>query len=181
MLEIFQRGAKKQVPAAPQRRVRVLGVDEISLRAGHKQYALMLSDLGRQCVIDVLPDRKKDTFEAWLDSLSAGERQARKVVSMDMWEPYRSAVRAKLPQAQIVADRFHIMKHLNHQLDVVRRALHEEGRQPAGSSLEGQTVDLTQEAQRVDGRGGRTIAADLGSIGRTAGYLPAPRGVSPHW
>jgi transposase len=122
VLDIFKRRAK-QALRQPRRRVHRLGVDEISLRKGHKQYALVLSDLERRVVIAVLPDRLKDTLEKWLDSLTEKERRAIQVVSMDMWKPYRQAVRSKLPHAQIVADRFHVMKQLNHQLDLLRRAL----------------------------------------------------------
>ena len=137
VLEIFKRQAKKRVMAPPQYRVWALGVDEISLRKGHKQYALVLSDLGRRCVIDVLPNRQKDTFETWLDNLSEAERKAIKVVSMDMWRPYRSAVKAKLCHAQIVADRFHVMKQLNHQINLLRRALQRKAEEPLAEALKG--------------------------------------------
>ena len=86
----------------------------------------MLSDLERRCVIAVLPNRLKVTFENWLDNLSKAEKKAIKVVSMDMWEPYRQAVRNKLGHAEIVADRFHVMKNLNHQLNLIRRKLQRE-------------------------------------------------------
>jgi transposase len=122
--DIFKKWAKEQTRhQSDRRRVRVLGVDEISVRKGHRQYALVLSDLERRCVIDVLPNRKRDTFEAWLDNLSEEEHKAIRVVSMDMWKPYRLAVQTKLSHAQIVADRFHVMKQLNHQVDLMRRAL----------------------------------------------------------
>jgi transposase len=128
--DIFKTWAKKQTGHQSDRReVRVLGVDEISVRKGHKQYALVLSDLERRCVIDVLPNRKRDTFETWLDNLSEAQRQAIKVVSMDMWAPYRLAVQTKLPHAQIVADRFHVMKQLHHQVDLMRRALQKKAQQ----------------------------------------------------
>lgn len=136
VLDIFKKKAKEQIRCQTDRPwVRVLGVDEISLRKGHKQYALVLSDLERRWVIEVLPNRQKDTFEKWLDSLSEEERKAIKVVSMDMWEPYRRAVRAKLPQAQIVADRFHVMKQLNHQVELLRRALQRAARKKGDEAL----------------------------------------------
>ncbi len=121
--EIFKRQAPRALRATPWQTVRVLGVDEISLRKGHKQYALVLSDLERHRVIAVLPDRRKATFEAWLLQLSFEEQRAIKTVSMDMWEPYRQAVQRCLPQAEIVADRFYVMKQLNHKLDLLRRSL----------------------------------------------------------
>lgn len=125
VLGIFKKWAKRTVQQTEQRPVRVLGIDEIHL--GHKEYALVLSDIDRHRVIAVLPNRLKATLEQWLDELSEKERRAIKVVSMDMWEPYRQAVRNKLPWASIVADRFHVIKQLNHQLDLLRRNLRKNG------------------------------------------------------
>jgi transposase len=118
-----------------QRPVIVLGVDEISLHKGHKQYALVLSDLDRRQVIAVLPNRRKETFVKWLAGLPGEERRAIKVVSMDMWEAYRRAVHETLPHAQIVADRFHVMKHLNHQLDLIRRSMQRKAKKAGDETL----------------------------------------------
>src|SRR3989304_6768157 len=110
---IFQRGAKRAEKQQAYRLVRCLGVDEISLRKGHQQFAMVLSDLERHCVIAILPERTQKAFETWLDGLSEAERQAIRLVAMDMWGPYRGVVRSKLPHTQIVADRFHVTKQLN--------------------------------------------------------------------
>ena len=123
MKTIFQRWAKRAEQQQPQRQVRCLGVDEISLRKGHKQFALASSDLERHCVIAVLAERSQEALEQWLDSLSAAARQASRVVAMDLWGPYRGVVTAKLPQAEIVADRFHVTKHLNDAIAKIRRNL----------------------------------------------------------
>lgn len=121
---IFQRWAKRAEQQQPPRRpVRCLGVDEISLRKGHKHFALVLSDLERHCVIAVLAERSQEAFAQWLDRLSASERHAIRVVAMDMWGPYRGVVKAKLPHAEIVADRFHVTKHLNEAIAKIRRTL----------------------------------------------------------
>jgi len=123
VLDIFKKKAKEDIRKANRPFVRILGVDEISVRKGHKNYALVLSDLERRCVLDVLDNRLQATFEAWLDGLSKEERSAIKVVSMDMWNAYRYAVKKKLPKALIVADRFHVVKQLNHQLNLLRRKM----------------------------------------------------------
>ena len=82
--EQFQRNAK-QFP-------QILGVDEISNKKGHKQYLLVISDLQRNCVIEVLSDRLKNTLVKWLYTLPAWIRKEIKVVSMDLWKPYRLAI-----------------------------------------------------------------------------------------
>ncbi len=135
--DIFKKKAKEGIRQSRCSGVRVLGIDEISLRKGHKQYALVLSDLERRAVIDVLSNRQKDTFEKWLEDLREEERRAIKVVSMDMWKPYRQAVRKKLSHAQIVADRFHVMKQLNHQIDLLRRALQKKADDALYQALKG--------------------------------------------
>ncbi len=135
VLDIFKRQAKRAARQVDDRRVRILGVDEISLRKGHKQYALVLSDLERRRVIAVLPNRLKKTFEEWLEGLTEEERRAIKVVSMDMWEAYRQAVRKKLSHAKIVADRFHVMKQLNHQIDLMRRSIQRKAKKEGHEAL----------------------------------------------
>lgn len=120
---IFKRWAQKVTQAQRREVVRVLGIDEISLKKRHKQFALVLSDLERRCVIAVLPGREKARLEKWLMALSKAERKAIQVVSIDMWTPYRVAVRTCLSHADIVADRFHVMKQLNERLTQLRRAV----------------------------------------------------------
>ncbi len=137
VLDIFKKKAKEKQRGVEQGLVRLLGVDEISVRKGHKNYALVLTDLERRCVLEVFDNRLQETFERWLDGLSTQQRRAIKVVSMDMWNPYRYAVRRKLPKAKIVADRFHVVKQLNHQLNLLRRKLQREADEELAEILKG--------------------------------------------
>ena len=118
---IFYRQAEARVSQASCQPVRRLGVDEISLKKGHQQFMLILSDLDRHCVIATLEDRQMERLEAWFEGLSETERQAIVEVSMDMWSPYRSAVERHLLQAEIVADRFHVAQNLNRAVTKARR------------------------------------------------------------
>ena len=40
---------------------------------------------------------------------------------MDMWKPFRNSTRSHAPQAAILFDRFHVLRHLNDGLDKVRK------------------------------------------------------------
>src|SRR5215469_2888945 len=53
-----------------------------------------------------------------------GPRRCRtlRVVCMDMWAPYANLVREYATHAQILFDRFHIVKHLNEAVEEVRRS-----------------------------------------------------------
>ncbi len=119
--DIFNRWARSRVNKSSQNLTRVLGIDEISLKKRHKQFALILSDIERRCILDVLPIRDKQALEKWIDGLSDQQRQAMRFASIDMWAPYYYAVRNRLPHVQIVVDRFHVMKHLNERITQLRR------------------------------------------------------------
>jgi transposase len=137
VLDIFKKKAKEKHQGVERGLVSVLGVDEISVRKGHQNYALVLTDLERRCVLEVFDNRLQETFEAWLDGVSQQQQRAIKVVSMDMWNPYRYAVQRKLPKAKIVADRFHVVKQLNHQLNLLRRKLQRQANEQLTEILKG--------------------------------------------
>lgn len=44
-----------------------------------------------------------------------------KAVCVDMWEPYIAAVKTKCPQAEIVHDKFHVVRYLNKGIDETRK------------------------------------------------------------
>lgn len=134
---IFKRWAKKERNGKRFGLVRVLGIDEISLKKRHKQFAVVISDLERHCVLAVLPDRKHETLKKWLDTLSDEQRAAIKTVSMDMWGPYRHFFKKHLPTARRVADRFHVMQQLNKQLGKARLAYQRQADQDAQAVLKG--------------------------------------------
>ena len=127
--QIFNYWAALHQMCSVPRATRVLGIDEISLKKRHKQFVLVISDITRKCILAVLPDREKKTLEHWLDGLSPEERKAIRFVSIDMWAPYHQAARNKLPHAQVVVDRFHVMKQLNTRLTQLRTE-HQKGLSP---------------------------------------------------
>ena len=58
-------------------------------------------------------------FYAWLGKKkSSGIRLA----VMDMWKPFRLATNAHAPQAAILFDKFHVIRHLGEALDAVRKS-----------------------------------------------------------
>ena len=128
VLDIFKKKVKEERRGIGKRKLRVLGVDEISVRKGHKNYALVLTNIDRRCVLEVFDNRLQETFGKWIDELSEDEKRGIKWVSMDMWNPYRQIVRRKLPKSKIVADRFHVVKQLNHQLNLLRRKMQREAK-----------------------------------------------------
>ncbi len=120
---VYYRLATQRHGAPTLQAVRRLGMDEIALKKGHGQYVLVVSDLDHGCVLTVLPERTKEALEAYLATWTVDQRAAITDVALDLWEPYHLAVRACLPNAQITADRFHVMKNLNDCVTAARRAI----------------------------------------------------------
>ena len=77
-----------------------------------KGYATTLCDLHRHKVYDVVLGRSEIALEAYLQRLE-GKAEVR-VVCMDLASVYRAIVRKHFPNARIVADRFHVIRLINH-------------------------------------------------------------------
>lgn len=72
--------------------LRILAVDEISLRKGHKYLTIVLDyETGR--VIHVAKDRKAKTLNRFFNQLSTKQKKSIEAVVMDMWDPYIKAVK----------------------------------------------------------------------------------------
>lgn len=91
---------------------RVLGIDEhfFSRKDG---YATTFCDLGKHKIFDVTLGRSEKALKPFLDRL-VGKDQV-KVVCMDLSSTYRSIVQQHFPKAMIVADRFHVVRLVNHR------------------------------------------------------------------
>jgi transposase len=98
-----------------------IGIDEKSFRKGHR-YASILSDTKGGRVLEVEENRTKKACQKLIEKgLTEKQREQVKRISMDMWEWFQVAAQEKLPKAEIVHDKFHLIKYLNEAIDKVRR------------------------------------------------------------
>jgi transposase len=97
-----------------------IGVDEISRKKGHV-YHTQVYDLTEKKLIWSGEDRTSETLKAFFDYL--GEDHCKKIeaVCCDMWAPYVDAIKEHLPNALLVFDKFHIVRHLLNAVDDVRK------------------------------------------------------------
>jgi hypothetical protein len=115
---------------------------------GFGTYRIVVSDLLRCRPIwfggEDRSEASMSQFYAWL-----GERKSSRIrlAVMDMWKPFRLATQAQAPQAAILFDKFHVMRHLGEALDAVRKSL----RRAAGPSTRALTWRI-DPGQRHDGR-----------------------------
>jgi transposase len=99
-----------------------IGIDEISLRKGHP-YRIVVSDLVRSRPLWVGgEDRSEASMSQFSQWLGAKKRQGGRRAVMDLWKPFRNATQQYAPQAAILCDKFHVMRHLGEALDKVRKS-----------------------------------------------------------
>ena len=100
---------------------KAIGIDEISIRKGHT-YRIVVSDLIRHRPIWFGgEDRSEKSMSQFYDWLGEKKSHGIRLAVMDMWKPFRNATHARAPQAAILFDKFHIMKHLGEALDKIRK------------------------------------------------------------
>ena len=101
---------------------KIIGIDELSIKKRH-QYRIVVSDLIRERPIWFGgTDRSEASMDEFYRFL--GEKRAKRIrlAVMDMWRPFRNSTESNAPQAAILFDKFHIIKHLGEALDKVRKA-----------------------------------------------------------
>jgi transposase len=134
-----------------------IGIDEVSIRKGHT-YRIVVSDLIRGRPIwfggQDRSEASMDQFYAWLGTKKC---QRLKLAVMDMWKPFRLATRRHAPEAAVLFDKFHIMRHLGEALDQVRK---QEYARLTGSKrhcIQGQKYTLLSHPENLTLEGRRAL------------------------
>ena len=74
--------------------LRILAVDEISVKKGHRYLTVVLDYLSGR-VVYVGKDRKTKTLKRFFNQMTAAQRKCVEAVVMDMWDPFINAVKKK--------------------------------------------------------------------------------------
>jgi transposase len=101
--------------------LRRIGVDEFSYRKNH-HYLTVVVDHDRRAIIWAAKGRGADTLGVFFNRLGKARSAAIKTVTLDMAGGYIKALRKRVPQAELVFDRFHVQRLASDALDEVRRA-----------------------------------------------------------
>ena len=107
--------------------LRRLGIDEIAVVKGQGNYYVVLVDWDKGVIIGLIEKRTEEEVSKYLKAW--GEEVLSQIVevSIDFWQPYQKVAKKLIPQAEIVADSFHVMKQVTDELDTQRKKLKREG------------------------------------------------------
>jgi transposase len=103
----------------------ILGVDEIALKKGHRDFVTIISGYlrnGKNRVVGVLEDRKKETVRKFFRSIPKQLRKTVRVFCTDLYEGFIKAAKEFLGRkVRMVADRFHVARLYRKGVDDLRK------------------------------------------------------------
>jgi transposase len=99
---------------------RYLGIDEHTLHK-RQRFATTFCDLKNHRIFDIQPGRSKEDLARFLCKLKGREHV--KVICIDLSSTYRSLIKHAFPRARIVADRFHVVRIIQHHFMQLARHL----------------------------------------------------------
>jgi transposase len=119
--ELEQQYMREQLRRADTPGPKVIGIDEVSIRKGHT-YRIVVSDLLRRRPIWFGGlDRSEASLDGFFTWLGAKKSAGIRLAVMDMWKAFRTSTTTHAPQASILFDKFHVLRHLGEALDTVRK------------------------------------------------------------
>ncbi len=120
-IERMLKDASKELSNKKPLNLKRLGIDEIALIKGHGNYCAVLIDLDTSKLIALLNGRTQEVIKKTLMEWGSEVLEKIEEVSIDLWHGYKSLVTELMPNAQVVADRFHVMTQINKELDTERK------------------------------------------------------------
>jgi transposase len=151
----------EQLRRAGQPAPKAIGIDEIAIGRGHS-YRIVASDLIRGRPIwfggKDRSEASMDEFYVWLGPAKSSKIR---LAVMDMWKAFRISTLKKgnAPQALIVYDKFHVLRHLQDALDTVRKNEYARLTGPGRRFIKGQKYALLSRWKNLslEGRKGLKI------------------------
>jgi len=136
---------------------KVIGIDEISIRKGHT-YRIVVSDLERRRPIWFGgTDRSEESMDLFYQSLGPKKAKKIRLAVMDMWKAFEKSAKKNVPQAAILYDKFHVMRHLGEAMDTVRKQEYGRLAGKDRSFIKGQKYTLLSHKENLDLSGRQSL------------------------
>ena len=157
MDKAYMRRLLEQNP--PPQQLRAIGVDEVSVKKGHT-YAITVATLepGEERPIWMGGEgRKEEDMNLFFEAMGYERCQSIELIVMDMWKAFRNAAMTYAPQARIVFDKFHVLRHLSDALDEIRRSEYKRVSEKERQFIKGQRYTLLSHKANLDIKGRRAL------------------------
>lgn len=141
--------------------VEALGLDEVLFAklGAHRRahFATTIVDTRNGQLLDVVPGRGGEAPRRWIEARGDSWRAQVQWATLDLSASFRSVFEAMLPEATLVADPFHVVRHANSKLDECRRRVQNEtlghrGRKHDPLFRSRRLLTLAEERLSDDGR-----------------------------
>ena len=99
-----------------------MSIDEISMRKGKGSLVTVVSDIEGGNLIEMIDSHRQQDIVEVLIQQPLEVREQVEEVSVDMWGGFPKVIKQVFPNAELVIDRFHVMKAVNQDLNKLRRA-----------------------------------------------------------
>ncbi|MBD1922602.1 ISL3 family transposase [Microcoleus sp. FACHB-831] len=120
-IERMLKDAAEELLESKPSKLKRLGIDEIALIKGKGNYCAVLIDLEKSKLIGILAGRTQSEISQVMRGWGTEVLESIEEVSIDLWKGYKNLVIELMPNAQVVADRFHVMAQINKELDSQRK------------------------------------------------------------
>jgi transposase len=91
------------------------------MRKGHQSFVTVVSDIDQGKLVEVIDSHRQEDIIEVLKQQPFEIRAKVQEVSVDMWGGFPKIVQIVFPNAEIVFDRFHVMKPVNQELNKIRK------------------------------------------------------------
>ena len=118
---IVERIVARRLDGARFAKLRRIGVDEFSYRKRHR-YLTIVVDHDERRVVWAGQGRSAETLGAFVEQLGPGGCARIELVTADLASSWQKALRAWVPHARVVFDRFHVERLAADAVDEVRRS-----------------------------------------------------------
>jgi transposase len=150
---------REQLRRAGKPAPKVIGIDEVSIRKGHT-YRIIVSDLERRRPIWFGgKDRSEVSMDEFYKWLGSSKSKKIRLAVMDMWKAFRNSTLkpGHAPQAAILFDKFHVIRHLGAALDKVRKAEYYRLTGKDRRFIKGQKYTLLSHRENLKPNGRRSL------------------------
>ena len=124
VIGIINKNIPNKVDWSKVKEIQYLGIDEIALKKGHKDFVVIISTKinGKAVVLGVLKNRKKVTVNNFLSSIPKNLQVTVKNVCCDMYDGFiNSAKEVFGSKTNIIIDRFHVAKNYRSAIETLRK------------------------------------------------------------